>query len=66
MQRNLDAILSGAKMITSSLEIQLAIQDLTRLIQQSKPIMTTGIDYQNVMVAIVELRNAIDERVRFE
>jgi len=53
-------------MITTSLEIQLAIQDLTRLIQASKPIQTTGIDYQNVMVAIVELRNAIDERVRFE
>ncbi|MCK9570304.1 hypothetical protein M0R72_15265 [Candidatus Pacearchaeota archaeon] len=54
------------KTITSAQEIQLAIQDLTRLIQQSKPIMTTGIDYQNVMVAIVELRNAIDEKMRFE
>jgi hypothetical protein len=53
-------------MITTSLEIQIAIQDLTRLIQQSKPIDTTGIDYQNVMTAIVDLKNAIDEKVKFE
>jgi hypothetical protein len=60
------AIYRGVPMITSAQEIQLAIEDLTRLIKASKPIQVTGIDYQNVMLATVELRNAIDAVVRFE
>jgi hypothetical protein len=53
-------------MITSAQEIQIAINDLTRLIKASKPIQVTGIEYQAVMLATVELRNAIDTVVRFE
>jgi hypothetical protein len=53
-------------MITSAQEIQLAIDDLIRLIRASKPIQVTGIEYQAVMLVTVELRNAIDAVVRFE
>lgn len=50
-------------MITSAQEIQIAIDDLTRLIKGSKPIRVTRMEYQTIMAAIVELRNSIDAGV---
>jgi hypothetical protein len=58
--------MEGILMITTPHEIQISISELTRLIKASQPIYTTGIEYQSIRVAMVELSNVVDSVVRFE